>query len=121
MVQVMKYLFILSLFLPLAGCDLLPFSSPLQNICKDIALTRLKHPSSYDFISITETIDAEDETNIQLNFNAWNDYKVPMLHSISCQFQQGADKKSPDLTSVKWNGRPIRQHELDDIRDQFKK
>ncbi len=128
----MKYLFIsnlnlsrnlilsLSFILSLSACDFLPFKSPLQNTCKDIALNRLKHPRSYDFVSIIETIDAEDKINIQLNFNAWNDYKVPILHSISCQFQASENKKKPHLTYVKWNGRPIRRHELDKIRDQSK-
>ena len=75
-----------------------------------MARSRLKHPSSYDHILTTETKTAKGQIKVKIDFNAWNDFKVPLPHNTTCLFQEGT------LTSVIWNGRPIRQHELDEIK-----
>ncbi len=113
----MKYIIVACVIISLTACDLIPLKSPIQKICQEIAVSRLKHPKSFDFVSVSEKEIATYQSEIYLNFKAWNDFKVPMLHSITCQFQ---DKASPELLSVKWNGRLIRQHELDEIRENLK-
>ena len=102
--------------LSLVACDLMPLKSQAQQTCKEIAVSRLKHPGSYDYVSISEKTGGEGQVEVYLNFNAWNDFKVPMLHSIYCQFQ---GEGTADLLSIKWNGRLIRQHELDEIRENL--
>ncbi|MCK5424477.1 MAG: hypothetical protein KAI89_03825 [Emcibacter sp.] len=113
----MKYMVTLCLIMAISACDLMPLKSPAQNTCKEIAISRLKHPKSYDFVSVTEKTDKGGQIEVYLNFDAWNDFKVPMLHSISCQFQ---NKDPLYLMAIKWNGRFIRIHELDDIREKFR-
>lgn len=108
---------ILSLTLNVAACDLMPLETATQQTCQKIAISRLKHPKSYDFVSVSEKTFEGGQKEVYLNFNAWNDYKVPFLHSISCRFQGTADSSPPELLAIKWNGRPIRQLELDNIRD----
>ena len=111
---------VLSLTLSVTACDLMPLETEAQQTCQEIAISRLKHPKSYDFVSVSEKTVEGDQKEVYLNFNAWNDFKVPFLHSISCRFQGTAENSPSDLVAIKWNGRPIRQHELDDIRDSLK-
>lgn len=113
----MKYIIIQFLMLGLMACDLMPLKTPAQQTCKEIAVNRLKHPKSYDYVSVTETTPEEGQIEVYLNFNAWNDFKVPMLHSIACRFEGDG---SLNLLAIKWNGRPIRIHELDDIRESLR-
>jgi hypothetical protein len=113
----MKYIIALTLVLSLTACDLIPLRSPAQQTCKEIAVSRLKHPGSFDYVSVSEKNVEGGQIQVYLNFNAWNDFKVPMLHSIDCRFQNDG---SLNLMAIKWNGRLIRVHELDDIREKFK-
>ncbi|NOZ67278.1 MAG: hypothetical protein GXP00_12445 [Alphaproteobacteria bacterium] len=108
-----KNILMVFMMVGLAGCDLITPSSPAEKTCTEIAHIRLKHPGSYDHISTKETIDAEGRLKVKVDFNAWNDFKVPLPHNITCLFQ---DEK---LTAIIWNGRPIRQHELDEIKAKF--
>lgn len=110
--KIMKYI-IPCLILIIAACDFMILKTTEQQTCKEIAVNRLKHPRSFDFISVTEKEVDRGQIEINLNFTAWNDFKVPMLHTISCRFQ-GRDFH--ELLFVRWNGRLIRHHELDDIR-----
>ncbi len=112
----MKYIIFPCLIFSLAACDYMPLNSMEQKTCKEIAVSRLKHPASFDFISVSEKEIDRDQIEVKLNFDAWNDFKVPMLHSISCRYQ---GKNSHDLLSIRWNGRLIRQHELDEIRENL--
>ncbi|PCI34293.1 MAG: hypothetical protein COB54_00425 [Alphaproteobacteria bacterium] len=111
---------ILCLTLNVVACDLLPLETAAQQTCQEIAISRLKHPKSYDFVSVSEKIVEDNQKEVYLNFNAWNDFKVPFLHSISCRYQDTGENSEGELLAIKWNGRPIRQHELDDIRDSLK-
>jgi len=108
-----KYILTAFVMVGLAGCDLITPSSPAEKTCTEIAHSRLKHPDSYDHISTKETMAAEGRLEVKIDFNAWNDFKVPLPHNITCQFQ---DNK---LTAIIWNGRPIRQHELDAFKTRF--
>jgi len=117
----MKYLFLLPLIMPLAACDF-QFRKPVSHqICEDIAVSRLKHPDSYRNISLTEHRAENGRHQVKLSFRAWNGYKVPVPHRIDCIFRDWRDRETPDLVAIKWNGRNIRSHELDDIRDRLAK
>lgn len=109
----LKYGLFLCLSFSLGACGFMPLKTPTQQTCKEIAISRLKHKTSYDMISVSEKETTDGQLEVYLNFKAWNDFKVPMAHSISCLFQ---NTKTSTLLSIKWNGRPIRRHELDDIR-----
>ena len=111
---------VLSLTLNVTACGLMPLETEAQQTCQEIAISRLKHPRSYDFVSVSEKTIDDGQREVYLNFNAWNDFKVPFLHSISCRFQSTADDTHLNLLGIDWNGRPIRLHELDDIRDSLK-
>ncbi|HEC00993.1 MAG: hypothetical protein L3J50_02465 [Emcibacter sp.] len=108
-----KYILTAFMMGALSGCDVMTPSSPAEKTCTEIAHMRLKHPGSYDHISTKETRDTEGQITVKVDFNAWNDFKVPLPHNITCLFQD--DK----LTAIIWNGRPIRQHELDEIKAKF--
>ncbi|VAV88423.1 hypothetical protein MNBD_ALPHA02-1936 [hydrothermal vent metagenome] len=108
-----KYILTVFMMVGLSGCDLITPSSSAEKICTEIAHIRLKHPGSYDHISTRETESAQGQLDVKIDFNAWNDFKVPLPHNITCRFQ---DNK---LTAIIWNGRPIRQHELDEIKIKF--
>ncbi|MBL4800661.1 MAG: hypothetical protein JKY45_02135 [Emcibacter sp.] len=115
----MKYYLIPLLVIGLSACDFIPLKTPQQQACKEIAVNRLKHKGSYDMISISEKINKGGQIEVYLNFDAWNDFKVPLPHSIYCVFQE-AENAPLSLLSIKWNGRLIRRHELDDIREYLK-
>ena len=106
--------------LALSACDILTPKSPAHESCKGIALDRLKHPESFRELTETETAPRKEQREVNLTFNAWNDYKVPMPFSITCLFQKGSDGHITDLLTIRWNGRPLRRHELDDIRQSLK-
>jgi len=108
-----KYILTAFVMAGLSGCDVITPPSPAEKICTQVAHMRLKHPGSYDHISSKETRDAEGRVTVKVDFNAWNDFKVPLPHNITCRFQEDA------LTAIIWNGRPIRQHELDEIKAKF--
>jgi len=108
-----KYILMAFVMVGLTACDMLAPSSQAERICTEIARTRLKHPGSYDHISTRETTIAKGQVKVKIDFNAWNDFKVPLVHNITCLFQKGT------LASLTWNGRPIRQHELDEIKAEF--
>jgi len=115
-----KYILISGLALSLSACDILDSVSPDHETCTDIALSRLKHPGSFKKISSTETAVENNQIDVILTFKAWNDYKVPIAYRISCRFQHTDNAVAPTLISIKWNGRPIRSHELDDIQQKFR-
>lgn len=112
----MKYSLLLCVSLSLGACDFMPLKTPVQQTCKEIAISRLKHKASYDMISVSEKETSDGQIEVYLNFKAWNDFKVPMAHSISCLFR---NSEISTLLFIKWNGRPIRRHELDDIRENL--
>lgn len=116
----MRILLISCFLFGLSACDILKPLSPAQETCEEIALSRLKHPGSYENTSRTEVVMENNQIDVKLNFKAWNDYKVPIPHSISCKFQTMRDSVAPILMSIKWNGRPLRIHEIDDIREGLK-
>jgi len=108
-----KYIGLACLILALVACDVISPKSPARKICEEIALSRLKHPGSFDLKSAVEATKEEGTRVVSLDFSGWNDFKVPLPHSIICYFEDNS------LTAVKWNGRPVRQHELDEIRDKI--
>ncbi len=117
----MKIILVLSLVIGLAACDFMTGKSPAFGTCAQIAKSRLKHPASYEVISVVETKPREDQILVSINFSAWNDFKVPIPHNISCVFQVSETEDTTDLIAIKWNGRPVRSHELDDIRQSLSK
>lgn len=116
----MKYAIIVCLMTLLVACDEPEPSSPLFQTCENIAISRLKHPKSFDYEAGSIITSAEQPTNVEITFKAWNDYKVPMPHHIRCKFDTSTTGNTPVLLSIKWNGRPIRQHELDQIREKVR-
>ncbi len=117
----MKVMIIFSLVISLAACDLMTDKSPAFGTCVLIAKDRLKHPASYEVTSVIETRPRNDRILVSINFAAWNDFKVPIPHNISCIFQAAEAGDATDLIAVKWNGRPVRSHELDEIRQNLPK
>lgn len=119
----MRHLILTSLmFSPifiLAACDILSPPSRAQEICHDVALGRVKHPGSYVAISQMEDNKPNGQVTVTLNFTSWNGFKVPIPYSISCEFQVQGEKASLTLLSITWNKRPIRHHELDEIKERF--
>ncbi|MCF6215033.1 MAG: hypothetical protein L3J58_02550 [Emcibacter sp.] len=104
----------------LPGCNILPVKSVRLENCEKIAKARLKHPSSFDKISAKEYNNAAGHRGITISFKAWNDFKVPIPYNITCVFNASAPENTPILISITWNGRHIRAHELDDIREKLK-
>ncbi|VAX07685.1 hypothetical protein MNBD_ALPHA03-1930 [hydrothermal vent metagenome] len=104
----------------LPGCNILSVKSARLEICEKIAKARLKHPSSFDKISAKEYNNAAGHRDATINFKAWNDYKVPIPYNITCVFKSSEPENTPSLISITWNGRHIRNHELDDIREKLK-
>ena len=95
----MRLTVLILLSLGLSACDTAPDLTPLQDTCRQIALGRIKHPDSYEGKTVQD--------------------KVPVPYSIACSFQQGPRTTAPTLLNIHWNGRPIRQTELDEIRVAF--
>lgn len=116
----MRYIPILCLLLPLAACDNSPLRSVQYQNCLTIAQSRLKHPDSFDLQNGEESIPKDGMTHINLTFSAWNGYKVPIPHNIDCAYQATSEEAPAELLAIKWNGRAIRQHELDEIKENFK-
>ena len=102
----------------LGGCDLMTPKSYEAGTCQTIALGRLKHPGSFEESSLLEKNNMDDQKLVQISFQAWNDYKVPMPHIIECMFNMTDEQSTSALLAIKWNGRSIRQHELDQIREK---
>ncbi|PCI44916.1 MAG: hypothetical protein COB49_10605 [Alphaproteobacteria bacterium] len=119
MKEIIKYILIPCMVWSLTACDTPAIRSALYQTCANIALSRLKHPNSFDTTAGTEWAPPDGPTHIEIKFSAWNDYKVPIPHKIECIFQKTNHKKHPVLLSIKWNNRPIRSHELDYIREKF--
>ncbi|MCF8474826.1 MAG: hypothetical protein K9G26_09025 [Emcibacter sp.] len=117
----MKYVLIFLMPFSLMACDISLLDSKTKRTCKEIALSRLKHPESYENMSTTEKTTPPNQTMTRITFDAWNDYKVQIPHNVSCLFQTTENKKNPNLISFTWNGRNIRQHELDDIKNLLDK
>ena len=104
--------------LSLSSCMEFGPQTKTHEICQNIAIKRLKHPDSYDFTSMEEK-KANQITSTKISFMAWNDYKVPIPHNIECHFSVSEGNQPKVLTSIKWNGRLIRQHELDELNVEF--
>ncbi len=117
----MKVMIIFSLVISLAACDFMTGKSPAFGVCAQIAKSRLKHPASYEVTSVVETEPRNGRVMVSINFAAWNDFKVPIPHNISCVFQAAETGDAANLIAIKWNGRPIRSHELDGIRQNIPK
>lgn len=106
--------------LSLASCESPASLTPLQVTCKEIALNRIKHPDSYESVTADETRDPSGpKTTTTLGFTAWNGYKVPIPYKIECIFQDATSKTPLRLTHIRWNGRLIRQTELDEINENL--
>lgn len=116
----MKNIPLWCLILPLAACDNSPPMSANYETCLAIAQSRLKHPDSFEFQEGLEKTAQDGLIHIGLTFSAWNGYKVPIPHKIDCIYQPSSEASSTELIAIKWNGRAIRQHELDDIIEKFK-
>ncbi len=117
----MKIMIIFSLVISLAACDFISGKSPALGSCTQIAKSRLKHPASYEVTSVVEAEPLDGRVMVSINFTAWNDFKVPIPHNISCVFQTAKTGDAVNLIAIKWNGRPIRSHELDEIRQNLPK
>lgn len=111
---------LLMISLLLVGCDASPSLSPLQETCRQIALGRIKHPDSFKGSTATQEHSQNAQIIASLNFTAWNGYKVPVPYKIACRFEVPSDKSLPELLSIHWNGRPLRETELDEIRENYK-
>lgn len=114
-----KFWLIAGLIITLSACDYLPLKSPALASCEKIAKNRLKHSSSFEPITVKEIDHESKRTEVFLTFKAWNDFKVPMPYHISCVFLEAENNAAPQLIGISWNGRPIRQHELDEIRNNL--
>jgi len=112
-------IFFFSIFL--GGCQDAFQDSEQVKACELAALSKLKHPDSYDADKVTEKTDGQGKRVIQINFKAWNDYKVPIPHGLTCVVNSSA---GPDgviqFSAIYWNNRPIRIHELDDINESLR-
>tara|TARA_R110002072_G_scaffold179876_7_gene336001 strand:- start:813 stop:1169 length:357 start_codon:yes stop_codon:yes gene_type:complete len=115
----MRLTVLILLSLGLSACDTAPDLTPLQDTCRQIALGRIKHPDSYEGKTVQDEHYPDAKITTNLGFTAWNGYKVPVPYSIACSFQQGPRTTAPTLLNIHWNGRPIRQTELDEIRVAF--
>ncbi|GEM_PF-2056031 len=111
---------ILGIILVLPGCDALSVKSALLETCEEIAKDRLRYPSSFDKTSAEEYNNAQGHKSVNIAFTAWNGFKVPIPYRITCVFGSAAQENLPLLISIAWNGRQIRAHELDDIRQKLK-
>lgn len=114
----LRYSVIFCLIIALSACDILTPTTPASESCKEIAQGRLKHPESFRENAQSETISREGQIEVRITFHAWNDYKVPLPFSIACVFQDREDGTLSPV-GIKWNGRPLRRHELDDIRQSL--
>jgi len=110
----------LAIILVLPGCDALSIKSANLQTCEEIAKDRLKYPSSFDKTSAEEYNHEEGHKGVNIAFTAWNGFKVPIPYKITCVFKSVEQGHTPLLISITWNGRHIRAHELDDIREKLK-
>lgn len=117
----MRIFIIFIILVSVTACQDIYGASEQVKACEKAALSKLKHPDSYNPQQVTESLNEQGEHVTEISFKAWNDYKVPIPFNLICT--SDADLSQNNLIQFKaifWNKRPIRMAELDYINQSLR-